>query len=173
MVKTKNKYKKVNDDENNDNPNLSYSSNNIDKGTDNSPLISDEEKKIINEMENKLNAFNEKNNFTNINLIPSNLETILEKEINDIQRTNRDINYDSFKSMASSLKSKNITKMDKQEIDKLIEEKKCLNTAIILMNKKINNLKKELAKYIYKGELYMNEFGKLIERQKIENDFNS
>ena len=31
-------------------------------------------------MENKLNAFNEKNNFTNINLIPSNLETILEKE---------------------------------------------------------------------------------------------
>ena len=81
MIKTtKNKYKKVNDDENNDNPNLSYSSNNIDKGTDNSPLISDEEKKIINEMENKLNAFNEKNNFTNINLIPSNLETILEKE---------------------------------------------------------------------------------------------
>ena len=27
--------------------------------------------------------------------------------------------------MASSLKSKNITKIDKQEIDKLIEEKKC------------------------------------------------
>ena len=96
-----------------------------------------------------------------------------EQEINDIQKNNRDIHYDSFKNMASSLKSKNITKIDKQEIDKLIEEKKCLNTAIILMNKKINNLKKELAKYIYKGELYMNEFGKLIERQKIENDFNS
>ena len=96
-----------------------------------------------------------------------------EQEINDIQKNNRDIHYDSFKNMASSLKSKNITKIDKQEIDKLIEEKKCLNTAIILMNKKINNLKKDLAKYIYKGELYMNEFGKLIERQKIENDFNS
>ena len=33
MIKTtKNKYKKVNNDETNDNPNLSYSSNNIDKG---------------------------------------------------------------------------------------------------------------------------------------------
>ena len=31
-------------------------------------------------MENKLNAFNEKNNFTNINLIPLNLEIIVEKE---------------------------------------------------------------------------------------------
>ena len=91
MVKTKNKYKKVNDDEKNDNQNLSYSSNNIDKGTDNSPLISDEEKKIINEMENKLNAFNEKNNFTNINLIPSNLEIILEKEKKEFRYVNKNL----------------------------------------------------------------------------------
>ena len=94
-----------------------------------------------------------------------------EKELNDIQKNNRDMHYDTFKNMASSLTSKNYTKLDKKEVDKLIEEKKCLNTAIILMNKKINNLKKELATKIYKGEVFMNEFGKLVNREMIDNDF--
>ena len=42
-------------------------------------------------MENKLNAFNEKNNFTNINLIPSNLEIIVEKEKKEFKYVNKSL----------------------------------------------------------------------------------
>ena len=90
MVKI-NKKKKRNIEEEIDH-NISYSSNNIDKGTDNNvPLISDEEKKMINDLDNKLNEFNLKNNYTDINLIPANLKEIINREINEFDYMNKNL----------------------------------------------------------------------------------
>ena len=54
-------------------------SNNIDSGMS-STILTTSQKKLINKIENKLDEFNTKSNFTNINLIPSNIETIIEYE---------------------------------------------------------------------------------------------
>ena len=90
MVKiNKKKKKNIEDDLEH---NISYSSNNIDKGTDNNvPLISDEEKKMINDLDNKLNEFNEKNKFADINLIPANLKEIINREINEFDYINKNL----------------------------------------------------------------------------------
>ena len=44
------------------------------------PLISTDEKKMLSDIENKLNSFNEKNQFSDTNLIPSNIKQIVENE---------------------------------------------------------------------------------------------
>ena len=58
-------------------------------------------------------------------------------------------------------------KCDSKKIDELINEKKNLSTAIVILNKKINVLKKDIATHAYKGELFIDEFGKLVEREKL------
>ena len=80
--------------------------------------------------------------------------------------------YKTFKDMADSLVNKNHTRINKNNIDQLIEEKKCLKTAIIIMNKKINNIKKDLAMKVFKDEVFIEDFGRLINDEKNEIDVN-
>jgi hypothetical protein len=93
-------------------------------------------------------------------------------EINDIKSNIRNNHYKTFKDMADSLVNKNHTRINKNNIDQLIEEKKCLKTAIIIMNKKINNLKKDLAMKVFKDEVFIEDFGRLINDEKNEIDVN-
>ena len=62
--------------------NISILSNNIDTGMNSSPVLSLQQKKLINKIESKLDEFNERSNFTNINLIPSNIDNLIMKERN-------------------------------------------------------------------------------------------
>ena len=62
--------------------NISILSNNIDTGMNSTPVLSLQQKKLINKLENKLDEFNEKSNFTNINLIPDNIDELIMKERN-------------------------------------------------------------------------------------------
>ena len=93
-------------------------------------------------------------------------------EINDIKSNIRSNHYKTFKDMADSLVNKNHTRINKNNIDQLIEEKKCLKTAIIIMNKKINNIKKDLAMKVFKDEVFIEDFGRLINDEKNEIDVN-
>ena len=61
---------------------ISILSNNIDTGMGSSPVLSLQQKKLINKLENKLDEFNEKSNFTNINLIPNSIDELIMKERN-------------------------------------------------------------------------------------------
>ena len=69
--------------------------------------------------------------------------------------------------MTDSIRHQKGMKNDSGKIDELINEKKNLSTAIVILNKKINLLKKNIATHVYKGELFIDEFGKLVEREKI------
>ena len=62
--------------------NLSILSNNIDTGVNSSQILSMKQKKLINQIESKLDEFNEKSNFTNINLIPKNIDDLIMKQRN-------------------------------------------------------------------------------------------
>ena len=62
---------------------LSILSNNIDTGINSSQILSIKQKKLINQIESKLDEFNEKSNFTNINLIPKNIDDLIMKERNN------------------------------------------------------------------------------------------
>ena len=62
--------------------NLSILSNNIDTGVNSSQILSVKQKKLINKIESKLDEFNEKSNFTNINLIPKNIDDLILKQHN-------------------------------------------------------------------------------------------
>ena len=90
-----------------------------------------------------------------------------EEQINKISKEARDANYAQYKIMVDSIKEKKSMKCDSKKIDELINEKKNLSTAIVILNKKINVLKKDIATHAYKGELFIDEFGKLVEREKL------
>ena len=68
--------------------NISILSNNIDTGMNSTPVLSLQQKKLINKLENKLDEFNEKSNFTNINLIPNNIDELIMKERNKFSYLN-------------------------------------------------------------------------------------
>lgn len=90
-----------------------------------------------------------------------------EDQINALNKEARDFNYNQYKIMTDSLRHQKGMKNDSGKIDELINEKKNLSTAIVILNKKINVLKKNIATHVYKGELFIDEFGKLVEREKM------
>ena len=59
---------------------LSICSNNLDTGLNSSQILSTKQKKMINSIESKLDEYNEKSNFTNINMIPKAIDLLIEKE---------------------------------------------------------------------------------------------
>ena len=59
---------------------LSICSNNLDTGLNSSQILSTKQKKMINHIESKLDEFNEKSNFTNINMIPKAIDQLIRKE---------------------------------------------------------------------------------------------
>ena len=59
---------------------LSICSNNLDTGLNSSQILSTKQKKMINRIESKLDEFNEKSNFTNINMIPKAIDQLIIKE---------------------------------------------------------------------------------------------
>ena len=59
---------------------LSICSNNLDTGLNSSQILSTKQKKMINSIESKLDEYNEKSNFTNINMIPKSIDLLIEKE---------------------------------------------------------------------------------------------
>ena len=61
---------------------LSICSNNLDTGLNSSQILSTKQKKMINNIESKLDEYNEKSNFTNINMIPKTIDQLIEKEKN-------------------------------------------------------------------------------------------
>ena len=77
---------KINDDDEQDKKNnqtgISILNNNIDTGISSSPVLSLKQKKLINKLESQLDEFNEKSNFTNINLIPKSIDELIMKERN-------------------------------------------------------------------------------------------
>ena len=86
-IEKKNNNKESNDDnviqgrkETTSQTGLSILSNNIDTGVNSSQILSIKQKKLINQIESKLDEFNEKSNFTNINLIPKNIDDLIMKE---------------------------------------------------------------------------------------------
>ena len=87
-IKIQEEPKEIIDKENNENKkrnennqvNISILNNNIDTGMNSSPVLSIQQKKLINKLESQLDAFNEKSNFTNINLIPKNIDDLIMKE---------------------------------------------------------------------------------------------
>ena len=62
--------------------NISIYSNNIDTGVNSAQVLSIQQKKLIKKLESTLDKFNEKSNFTNINLIPKNIDLLVLKEKN-------------------------------------------------------------------------------------------
>jgi hypothetical protein len=61
---------------------LSICSNNLDTGLNSSQILSTKQKKMINTIESKLDEYNEKSNFTNINMIPKSIDLLIAKEKN-------------------------------------------------------------------------------------------
>ena len=61
---------------------LSICSNNLDTGLNSSQILSTKQKKMINTIESKLDEYNEKSNFTNINMIPKAIDFLISKEKN-------------------------------------------------------------------------------------------
>ena len=61
---------------------LSICSNNLDTGLNSSQILSSKQKKMINSIESKLDEYNEKSNFTNINMIPKAIDLLIAKEKN-------------------------------------------------------------------------------------------
>ena len=61
---------------------LSICSNNLDTGLNSSQILSTKQKNMINTIESKLDEYNEKSNFTNINMIPKTIDLLIEKEKN-------------------------------------------------------------------------------------------
>ena len=59
---------------------ISYCGNNLDTGLNSSQILSTKQKKMINSIESKLDEYNEKSNFTNINMIPKDIDLLIEKE---------------------------------------------------------------------------------------------
>ena len=59
---------------------LSICSNNLDTGLNSSQILSTKQKKMINSIESKLDEYNEKSNFTNINMIPKAIDLLIKKE---------------------------------------------------------------------------------------------
>jgi hypothetical protein len=59
---------------------LSICSNNLDTGLNSSQILSTKQKEMINRIESKLDEYNEKSNFTNINMIPKAIDHLIRKE---------------------------------------------------------------------------------------------
>ena len=59
---------------------MSICSNNLDTGLNSSQILSSKQKKMINSIESKLDEYNEKSNFTNINMIPKAIDLLIIKE---------------------------------------------------------------------------------------------
>ena len=70
------------------------------------PVLSLQQKKLINKLENKLDEFNEKSNFTNINLIPNNIDELIMKERNKFSYLN--INLLMFHTIQTATLSKHL-----------------------------------------------------------------
>ena len=68
--------------ESNSQSSISILSNNIDTGVNSSHILSVKQKKLINKLESQLDKYNEKSNFTNINLIPKSIDDLIMKERN-------------------------------------------------------------------------------------------
>lgn len=102
-----------------------------------------------------------------------NIETVFIKkklqekkdEINEIQKSTRELSYNKYK----ILNGLGVTPVTSADIENVISEKKCLMTAIVIMNKKVNDLKKEIAMKAYKGVVCMKDFEKLVQEEKKEN----
>ena len=131
--------------------------------------IEKENKKLLNEYE----RIKEENFYINIEKVYLEKKIKDKKmELNDIKFNIRNNHYKTFKNIANNLVDINHTKLNKNNIDQLIEEKKCLKTAILILNKKINNLKKDLAMKIFKGEVFIEDFNRLINNEKNEININ-
>ena len=61
---------------------LSICSNNLDTGLNSSQILSTKQKNMINTIESKLDEYNTKSNFTNINMIPKAIDLLIAKEKN-------------------------------------------------------------------------------------------
>ena len=59
---------------------LSICSNNLDTGLNSSQILSTKQKNMINTIESKLDEYNTKSNFTNINMIPKTIDLLIAKE---------------------------------------------------------------------------------------------
>lgn len=92
----------------------------------------------------------------------------IQKEIENVNKETRDIKYMQYKLMSEKNSNQGGLKKDSFKIEALINDKKNLSTAIVIMNKKLNKLKQEMAVHVYKGELFINEFGKFVQREKNE-----
>jgi len=131
--------------------------------------IEKENKKLLNEYE----RIKEENFYINIEKVYLEKKIKDKKmELNDVKFNLRNNHYKTFKNIANNLVDINHTKLNKNNIDQLIEEKKCLKTAILILNKKINNLKKDLAMKIFKGEVFIEDFNRLINNEKNEININ-
>lgn len=95
----------------------------------------------------------------------------IKTEIENVEKETRDINYMNIKLNEERNACEDFLKNYPFKIEKLINDKKNLSTAIVMMDKKLKMLKKNFAGYVYQGELFMNEFGKYVEREKKEGEW--
>ena len=87
---------------------LSICSNNLDTGLNSSQILSTKQKKMINRIESKLDEYNEKSNFTNINMIPKSIDLLIEKEKNSFGYLKQNILVSFLILFFSNLLKKNI-----------------------------------------------------------------
>jgi len=104
---------------------LSICSNNLDTGLNSSQILSTKQKKMINSIESKLDEYNEKSNFTNINMIPKAIDHLIRKEKSVL------INYDKLlrdngKNVKLYLEPSNYKYVD-QAINQLKNEERLLH----------------------------------------------
>lgn len=90
----------------------------------------------------------------------------LKEKIQELDKASRSFKYEQNKLMNYSNKFGIGLKVDSNRIRILQEEKKNLRTSIVLFNKKLNKLKKEVALNCFKGEMALDQFGKLVEGVK-------
>lgn len=97
----------------------------------------------------------------------------IKNELDDLQREGRSTQYENFKLKGYKNQFGIGLKADASRINQLMEEKKCLKTSILIINKKLNKLKKEVAMYCLKGEYTLDRFGDLVEKTKRSTKFKS
>lgn len=90
----------------------------------------------------------------------------LKEELDNMNKEARSNQYEQFKMTGFKNQFGMGLKADAGRINQLIEEKKCLCTSILIVNKKLNKLKKEVAMYCLKGEYTLDRFGKLVDKTK-------
>ena len=95
----------------------------------------------------------------------------IKTEIENVEKEKRDIHYMTVKLNEERNICEDLLKSNSFKIEELINEKKNLSTAIVMTDKKVKLLKKKIAGYVYQGELFMNEFGKYVQREKKEGEW--